>query len=967
MSRPQGSVVNGHLNSLSPTHRPVNKVFTSSSAGNGHPLAEHHQRPRHDKPLGGKSLLQRPQISIEEADSPHEPLSRQKSPPYDRLEDAQQTYVTDSHSAPVSPKSKALKSENGANGERKSSPQHLMVKRTTLKSNSLPMGMDTSALEAGHISSHSPSDSEFSDEDESSPRKVALVHNGSGHTRLTKKRSDTIDSLYSDSDSGSSSEDDKISPILQTIHDDHLDDVFQDVEIDMGSEVDSKLIDWAFNVFVPACCTLLSRCAETNALAESDNHRSMSQEEALPLSDYIKSDLRSLSNTINYFCSEQQRLSGLLKAKISSSISTDRMTNIAVSRASTLHAHQTSSNTSSFSDTSSGSFEGQNSQADRSYAVKILRSVSQSLIAPLLLEAEDGFTHELYRSIIQALQKISWKVEACLSFNDPSKEFDIHAKIFDSERVSGIRDMMIGAVPPEGPKLQVVATRASRSNSLSSPNRTKEGNAVSPTERPDPSKVIRRTPSGRLRPSGTVFDSGTIPDTLKDVVGGLSSDVAKEGRSNEGQRSPVVQRSLETTPTTPHRARTATTSEIELSPSHKSKFNARSGASRYSENDDFDEDSCPNYFRPKAARRTTISLSRKEVTNLGLTFAKRVEESVLPEPAVVKPATTLTEDDIRKRMHDALTEQFDRMVEDSNKSGSYFERVRSASMSDLLEDDFESKTPPRRHDSFQLLTGNHSNSGEHLHGSMDTLNSNDDIVSINSARIEKAYVPTVTSSVDTSCESEWIYVPRAETSVVDPRMGRQSSVQSEPATPHKQRGHKKNKSAEKVKKSLSGSGKFADKLLKTAQALRRASVASKPKKMERERFPSVDLLSDGKVTQEKKGKGLKPRSKHSRSEPPSPIPPKMFQSDTMPVKSSTKHKSLKRFIAKKSKSFNSKDSLGRKARGRSEFIQDYESEMERECRLSFNESIENYSKIAVKPKTREGKYVGVIEVCMTIV
>lgn len=997
------TVANGRLNNvLSPNHSPT-KVLTSR--GNPRPPPPPvRPRPQKIRPVGVSRVpLQNPQISIEDSDNPYSPLSPPKSPPYDRLAspttstDEEPSIINDIRSAPNSPyKQASVRGQTDVSGGKGvSSPQHLMVMSANLKSNSLPLGVAMADM-AGNLSSRSPSESDISDDEaESSPQRGhhhGHVHNGHGnhhhlhhhhHAPVRKKRSETLDSLYSESNSDSSSEDDKMPPILQSIPDDPYDDVFQDVEIDMGSEVDSKLIDWAFNVFVPACCTLLGRCAEMKA--EKDKESSSNGVPASPgtietLSDCIQSDLRNLSNTINYFCTEQQRLSGLLKAKISASISTDRMSKIAIDRASTLQARQTSSNTSSFSDASSGAsgYESHDSTADRSYAVKILRSVSQSLIVPLLHEAEDGFTDELYKSVIQALQKISWKVEACLTFNDPSKDNEIHAKIFNSERAPTIRSMMMGALPPEEPKLYASATNASRSNSVSSPRQKVESNlSISPVDRPDVSRIIRRTPSERRRPEGTIFDEHMLPDSLK-AVGGGSSTTSNEGAKGviggDGDKTPLVPRSVETTPTTPHRARTATTSELEMSPSRRGWFTTQSSTERATHySDDFDEDFSQHYFRPKAARRTTISLSRKEVTKLGLTVAKRVEESIIPEVSSIcesnegdlhNPATVLTEDDIRQRLHDTLTKEFDQINEQS-KSRSYFDRVRSASMSDLLEDNFDSNTPPRRHDSFQGLPEAHPLDSRT--GSIGTLDSNDDIGSISSARIEQNYVPAyhqrTTSSMDASCESEWVFINTPDVAK-DPRFNlpRQSSIQSEPATPlkrDKKLKYNKSKSMDKVKRtftsSMNTSGKFTDKLKKTAQALRRGSiVSSKPKKFERVRVKSMDLLNEMGSGELEQVSPAKVRPKSSRSEPPSPIPTKVHKSDSMPHSVSKKHKSLKRFVSKK-KSFGSKDtkSLGRK--GKSEFLQNYETEMERECRLSFTESIENYSKIAVKPKATEGE------------
>ena len=987
------AVISGRLNnSLSTTRSPTKGLSTRGSSRPPPPPTK--PRPKNYHPIGaGRSRLRNPQISIEEADAPCSPLSPPKSPPYDRLASPMSTddepSISDSRSAPTTPYKVIGNQPETATPviKKNSSQQLLVVMDTNMKSNSLPLGVTMAGVDihVENTSSQSPSNSDSSDDD--GEKALTHVHNGRGnvpvhHVPVRKKRSETLDSLYSESNSESSSDDDKLPPILQSIPDDPFDDVFQDVEIEMGSEVDSKLIDWAFNVFVPACSVLLHRCAEIKSEKDRESSDDVSESTIESLSDCILSDLRNLSNTINYFCSEQQRLSGLLKAKISSSISTDRMSRIAIDRASTLQARQTSSNTSSFSDASSGvnGYESHDSTGDRSYAVKILRSVSQSLIAPLLHEAEDGFTDQLYKSIIQALQKISWKVEACLSFNDPSKDNAIHAKIFNPEKATSIRDMMIGALPPEEPKLYATATHSSRSNSMSAPKpKENPSSHLSTSDHPEASRIIRRSFSGKRRPEGAVFDVGILPDSLK-VVGGESSTFDGEAKgtiSGEGSNTPLVSKgSLDNVLATSPRLRTATTGEIEMSsPSHRHRFTTQASRERVTHySDDFDKD---YYFRPKAARRTTISLSRKEVTKLGLTVAKRVEESIIPEASsrfeshesgLHNPITVLTEDDMRRRLHDTLTEEFDR-INDDKKSQNYFDRVRSASMSDLLEDNFDSKTPPRRHDSFQGLEGNGLNS---RNGSVGTLDSNDDVLSISSARIEQSYVPVyhhdcTNSSAEASCESEWVYVKRLGTmGDMDPRLNKQYSVQSEPGTPcrREKSSKQKSKSMEKVKRtlttSLNTSGRFTSKLKKTAEKLRRGSiVSSKPKKLERARVKSMDLLNETGES-EAVSPVVKTHYKNSRSGPPSPIPAKAKNSETLPHSGSKKHKSLKRILAKKSKSFNSKDSrsLGRK--GKSEFLQDYEAEMERECRLSFTESIENYSKIAVKPKPKEGKHMHLV-------
>ncbi len=94
------------------------------------------------------------------------------------------------------------------------------------------------------------------------------------------------------------------------------------------------------------------------------------------------------------------------------------------------------------------------SQALTSVAVKVLRSVSSFLLPPLLREACGEFTPRLLRDIVMAIQKISWKVEACLSFCNSIDTFAVHDEVFSEEVLTaGMKDVMI-ASPPEEMKIQ---------------------------------------------------------------------------------------------------------------------------------------------------------------------------------------------------------------------------------------------------------------------------------------------------------------------------------------------------------------------------------------------------------------------------------------------------------------------------------------------------------------------------------
>ena len=220
--------------------------------------------------------------------------------------------------------------------------------------------------------------------------------------------------------------------------------------------------------------------------------------------------------------------------------------------------------------------------------MKVLRSVSSSLIPPLLSEAKMGFTEDLYRKIVVAIQKISWKVEACLSYSIPSKEFNIHQEIFDDSQILKVGFMMI-ALPPEEPKLQNSPAHVSK-------------------------RIINPTPSP-LR----------FNHSLPRIEGNILSF---EGVRRTPSASPV----------------------------HES-----------------DDD----YFRPKAPRRTTVSISKLQVQNLGLNMVDITTLDSLPQTRSssvgISSATIVTPDDgllnlqaIRDRVLRKLAKEFPQLKNETN-------------------------------------------------------------------------------------------------------------------------------------------------------------------------------------------------------------------------------------------------------------------------------------------------------------
>ncbi len=708
-------------------------------------------------------------------------------------------------------------------------------------------------------------------------------------------------------------------------------------DIDICNEADTKLVDWSFNVFIPACRTLLYHCADGD--------------ESELASGQVLADLRSLSNTVYYFCTEQQRLSGQLRFNvrgISSSLSTDRFTKIR-DKAKNLEPLLSNGNTASMSSDSASSsgFESQDSQYDRSYAVKILRSVSQSLIAPLLQDSEEGgFTSDLYKSIVQAIQKIAWKVEACLSFNDPSKEFNIYSEIFDDEQKSRLSVMMIRALPPEEPKLKNSAGCSSRSGSLSavSKNAAKEEGYLEMEK--EPARIIRRTPSGRARPGGMVMDSNSLSLDKQDSLDKLDENRNSSSLEYENGHRFDVRLRLEEPPD--RRLRRINTI---ASPDRKLR-NASKDWSSFDENPNDPKDrsrDSPQYFRPTHYRRTTISLSRKEVSKLGLNVTKRVDDSIAAlshesaEGGTGHREEGVEMEKVKSRLHEVL---------DSRAV-----RNRSASTSDLLDDNLEASK------SFQTEKDNLTAPKKKLSLDSPTLDKN----------LDASYMPVNRKSSDSHTTNDSQEFPGDWTLMPDPDMPLEmdkvnAGMGNSIFVIAKGSKNKSGKAKKQLDKSLSASGRFRERVRKTAQALRKGSISYSSSSKKKQLTTSMvsgsmdQLLEESAAQQEQRvdqgGAGAASSyagGKHhkkgtSMSEPASPLP----KSDTIPQ---NKQRLLTRLRPKSSKSVGSTNSLKRKRKPsgpKSGFLSNTQPDSEMGV-AALTESIYALSNNAVQPSPSDSK------------
>ena len=661
----------------------------------------------------------------------------------------------------------------------------------------------------------------------------------------------------------------------------HEDDMFINGEVShMREKANTKLVNWAHNDFIPACHQLLSQCSQSTKSAQIKSAN-------------IQASLRSLSNTITFFCSEQQqRLSQvfeLVPAKPTGSIDTATMLTYRRPKRSMVEGHT------------------EDASGDRSYAVKVLRSASQSLIAPLLVEASQraGFTPALHQAIIKALQKISWKVEACVSFSNPNHSVEIHSKIFDAQHSENVKELMIQALPPAEPNLRT-APPPIKQRKVSAPTISSEEFHVSKPMRRGQSVKEKTGVEVLLETDAILSDLQNIGETEgDDEVWNNDGEQEREGKEQEGagegdrevtneevqlteprdgDEKPVevsVERlsmsplrgedCQEDIPNLPRRERIATEGEADLVnklPLRRVKnFGSIPNLDREDGSSDGLNDSGSSskgvrerYFRPRAFRRTTISLSKKEVRTLGLTVAKRVDDSIMHD---IQVQGEKEEEQKRSCKQDrgSNSEEKAPLTGGNAASGQLlelqarnpsekaqvpnkvdktriqqFDRIRSVSMSDILDCDMESlpdvsSTPdPSNSDrESDVFSPQHTQRLELVPFDKQPLHidSNSHVTSPSSQPTSPNYHNSYTpvrrgTQISTSSSSDWVM------------------VESEKRKKLSMKGRAK----ATVKKSISSSGKFAHSLLKTAKSLRHSSVMKLQQQKMSKSLSAADLLDE---------------------------------------------------------------------------------------------------------------------------
>lgn len=261
-------------------------------------------------------------------------------------------------------------------------------------------------------------------------------------------------------------------------------------------------------------------------------------------------------------------------------------------------------------------------------SLKVLRSAVTSMIPSLLTKISQMYSFALCTMVVDTVRKLILQVEACVSFLNPNKNLNIYGEIFTEQRKLQLNKFMVATPPP-----------VYKIHSL-----------------PRDVKPVNDKPAVRL--SG----SSIVSTTTQSISIAELEDIDHDEVSD----SPVAQRNLLS-----HSLEIDSQlfSDTELATELSDKFDIKQ----------------PVYVRPNKMRRTTISLSHKEVANLFLDKRRCSSVTVAPNP------TALSLIDGAKSMH--LSPVLRRKYEEIDDHGEQLRKLHQA----LLKG-FEHQVPSNSHD-----------------------------------------------------------------------------------------------------------------------------------------------------------------------------------------------------------------------------------------------------------------------------
>ena len=218
--------------------------------------------------------------------------------------------------------------------------------------------------------------------------------------------------------------------------------------------------------------------------------------------------------------------------------------------------------------------------ADGCMSLKVLRSAATSLIPPLLSEIAHKYSYKLWTSIVDTVRKLILQVEACVSFLNPSEDLNIYGEIFTDQRKLEL-NKFIAATPPPVYKVHSLSRDVKPANDR---------------------------PAVRLSRSNIVSTT-TQPISIAELEQHCQDDASE---SSAFTQQNVFSRSLDS----------------------NSKLHSGMRLSTICD-DSFDTEEEAVYVRPGNMRRTTISLSHREVAHLFSDKRRCSSVTVAPNPVAL--------------------------------------------------------------------------------------------------------------------------------------------------------------------------------------------------------------------------------------------------------------------------------------------------------------------------------------------
>ena len=262
-------------------------------------------------------------------------------------------------------------------------------------------------------------------------------------------------------------------------------------------------------------------------------------------------------------------------------------------------------------------------------SLKVLRSAATSMIPPLLTDISYKYSFALCSMIVDTVRKLILQVEACVSFLNPNEDLNIYGEIFTEQRKLQL-NKFIAATPPPVYKVHSLSRDVRAAND---------------------------------RPAVRLSGSNIVPATTQPIsiaelerhCKGVATDSTVAQRNVYSRSLGANPRSLGANP------KSFSVSSIEC-------------------DDKFDTEDC-TFVRPGKMRRTTISLSYKEVAHLFSDKRRRSSVTVAPNPVALSLI-----DSTRSTLH--LSPVLSRKHEDVDDHGEQLRKLHQA----LLKG-FENQAP----------------------------------------------------------------------------------------------------------------------------------------------------------------------------------------------------------------------------------------------------------------------------------